>query len=251
MRSRSSAILVMLLLIGTTAAAQGPWAKKEWKQWSKEDCKKILEDSPWAQRWARAEPKMAEFSTSQTREGVGAESKLEVFYIIQFRSSLPIRQAIARQAQVQYNYDKMEPKDRAALDKQTDPIINATYDDRIIVFVQYGSNVQQYNSDLRRFWQNYPPGTVPQEAFLNTSSGKKISPLQMVAPRGGEQAFSLIFPRIVDGEPVVKPGDKSFTIEFRSPAVIKQESQTTAVHTDRVYVEFKVEKMMFNGQLSY
>src|SRR5215472_16656971 len=43
--------------------AQGPWVKKDWKQWSKDDCKKILEDSPWAQRWTQSEAKVANFAT--------------------------------------------------------------------------------------------------------------------------------------------------------------------------------------------
>jgi hypothetical protein len=236
-----------LLLLATSAAGQGFWDKKEWKKWSAEDCKKMLQDSPWARRWSQTESKMAEFAsknpTAGGTQGVGDESKLEVWYVIQLRSSLPIRAAIVRQQAIQLKYDSDE-KIRAAVDKQAEGILGAKFDDVIIVHVYYGSNIPQYERELATVWQSVPPGTVPQAAFLNLESGKKVTPLRFVSPKSGSDEFELIFPRVVDGEPAITANSKVVGVEFHSPAVQR-------VPEGRVYVEFKPDKMKYNGALSY
>jgi hypothetical protein len=239
----------VILLAAASLAAQGVWDKKTWKSWSADDCKKISSDSPWAKRWAQSETKMAEtagksLSASGTL-GVGDESKLEIWYIIQVRSSQPIRDAFVRQIQIQYQYDKMDEKGRASIDQQTENILKARYDDVLIIHVYYGSNVPQYERELATFWQNnFPSGTVPQEAFLTLGNGKKISPLRFISPKSGANEFELIFPRVVDGQPAISPNDKSIGVEFSSPAIQR-------VPSGRVFVEFKPEKMKYNGALSF
>lgn len=253
--------------------AQGPWAKKDWKQWSKDDCKKILEDSPWARRWTQSSAKMANFATRTSgTEGVGSESELAVYYLVQFRSARPIREAVVRQAMIANNYDRMEPPQQQAMQKQTEGFLNRNYDDVIVVHVVYGSNVPEYNRDLAAFWQTrYPEGTVPQEAFLDGPKGQKVAPLRLISPKGGAQEFELIFPRVVEGKPLLEPGDKRISIEFAAPAVgggvastrsdgdcsqrtaDRRTAQATPCDVDslRVFVEFKVDKMVLNGQLIY
>jgi hypothetical protein len=262
---RFSAVAVLTAV----SFAQGPWIKKDWKQWSKDDCKKVLEDSPWAQRWSESNAKMANFATrTRGTSGVGSESELEVYYVVQFRSALPVRQAVVRQALIASGYDHMEPPKQKDMERQTESFLNRTYDDVIVVHVIYGSNVQEYNRDLVAFWQTtYPEGTVPQEAFLNGPKGRKISPIRLISPKSGAQEFELIFPRVIEGQPLVEPGDKTISVEFRAPSVgsvdlqgriVSQDQLGRAVTsnnagavTTRVFKEFKVDKMMQNGQIIY
>jgi len=234
------------IVLPAASLAQGPWAKKDWKQWSKEDCKKVLEDSPWAQRWTHSDEKMANFATRRSgTSGVGSESELAVSYLVQFRSALPVREAVVRQVLLANQYDLLDPEKKEAIRKQTDPFLNRSYDDVIVVHVTYGSNVQEYNRDLATFWQtHYPEGTVPQDAFLNGPRGQKVVPVRMVSPKGGAQEFELIFPRIVAGKPLLEPGDKTISVEFVSPSI-------GGVDSSRVFMEFKVDKMALNGQLIY
>src|ERR1051325_3702018 len=129
--------------------------------------------------------------------------------------------------------------------KQTEGFLNRTYDDVIVVHVMYGSNVPEYNRDLATFWQtHYPEGTVPQDAFLHGARGQKIVPARIISPRGGAQEFELIFPRQVDQKPLLEPGDKTIGVEFVSPAI-------GGIESSRIFMEFKVDKMALNGQLSY
>jgi hypothetical protein len=242
-------LLVAALLVPATFA-QGPWVKKDWKQWSKDDCKKVLEDSPWAQRWSQSTAKVASFATRNSgTQGVGSESEVGVWYVVQFRSALPIREAVVRQVLIANRYDQLDIEKDAekkdAMRKQTEGFLKRSYDDVVVVHVTYGSNVQEYNRDLAAFWQtHYSEGTVPQEAFLNGPGGRKIPPIRMVSPKGGVQEFELIFPRTVDGKPIVEPGDKTLAVEFVSPTV-------GSVDSARVFMEFKVDKMSLNGQVVY
>jgi hypothetical protein len=237
---------ILTIILATASFAQGPWTRKDWKQWSKDDCKKVLEDSPWAQRWTQSDAKVANFATrTRGTAGVGSESELTVYYLVQFRSARPVREAVVRQVLLANQYDVAEPDKKEAMRKQTDPFLNRSYDDVIVVHVTYGSNVPEYNRDLATFWQtHYPEGTVPQDAFLHGSKGQKVVPLRMLSPKGGAQEFELIFPRVVEGKPLLDPGDKTVSVEFVSPSV-------GGVQSARVFMEFKVDKMALNGQLIY
>jgi hypothetical protein len=236
----------LTVILTTASFAQGPWAKKNWKQWSKDDCKKVLEDSPWAQRWTQSSAKMANFATrTGGTSGVGSESELSVFYVVQFRSALPVREAVVRQVLIANQYDLADPEKKEAMRKQTDGFVNRSYDDVIVVHVTYGSNVQEYNRDLTNFWQTrYSEGTVPQDALLHGSKGQKVAPVRMISPKGGAQEFELIFPRMVEGKPLLEPDDKTISVEFVSPSI-------GGVDSLRVFLEFKVDKMVLNGQLIY
>lgn len=237
---------LVIATLAITSYAQGPWVKKDWKQWSKEDCAKILENSPWASRWTQSNAKVANFATRTSgTQGVGSESELTVSYIVQLRSALPIRQAVVRQALIANKYDRLELPQQQTMLKQTEGFLNRNYDDIIVVHVIYGSNVQEYNRDLAAFWQShYPEGAVPQEALLHGAKGQTVSPIRLVSPKGGAQEFELIFPRVAEGKPVLEPGDKGISVEFAAPAV-------GGVDSSRVFVEFKADKMMLNGQLVY
>lgn len=256
--------LRFLVAVALTIAsfAQGPWVKKDWKQWSKDDCKKVLEDSPWAQRWSQSTSKMANFATPRGgTQGVGSESEVGVYYVVQFRSARPIREAVVRQLLIANQYDLMDPEKKDVLRKQTEGFLNRTYDDVIVVHVTYGSNVQEYDRDLAAFWQtHYSEGTVPQEAFLDAPRGQKVAPIRLISPKGGAQEFELIFPRVVEGKPLLEPGDKAIAVEFLSPSLGGGTSSIPAgnvtssvrgVDSARVFAEFKVDKMMLNGQLIY
>ena len=244
MKLASRFLLTIILVIA--GFAQGPWVKKDWKQWSANDCKKVLEDSPWARRWTQSNAKMANFATRTSgTSGVGSESETSVFYVVQFRSARPVREAVVRQVLIANQYDLADPEKKEAMRKQTDGFLNRSYDDVIVVHVTYGSNVQEYNRDLANFWQtHYSQGTVPQDAFLHGSRGQKVGPVRMVSPKGGAQEFELIFPRMVEGKPLLEPDDKTISVEFVSPSV-------GGVDSSRVFMEFKVDKMVLNGQLIY
>jgi hypothetical protein len=238
-----SGLLVAILFCAAAAGTQGFWDKKDWKSWSKDECKKMQEDSPWAHKWYRTH--VAEDRFGQPTKGDTRETEQQIFYVIQLRSALPIRQAFIRDAQVNNKYDKMSAKEKQNFDASADAFLSRKYEDVIVVHVIYGTNIQNDERALMRFWQtNYLEGTVPMEAFLTTSAGKRVPPIRYVSAKGGGLEFELIFPRTQNGEPIVTPDVKTIGVEFQHPEIGLEGGA-------RVYQEFKTDKMMVNGVLVF
>jgi hypothetical protein len=243
---------IAVLLSSASAAAQGVWDKKEWKRWSAEECKKVLEDSPWAHRWAQSDPKVAMGRTGNlgtmgnTNDvTVGDDNTLGIWYVVQLRTAQPIREANVRQQELRANYDSLDEKNRANIDEQAKKILSQNFDDFVIVRVYYGSNIPLYDRDLVTFWQGaYASGIVPQDAYLITARGKRLTPIKMVSTRTDVHEFELVFPRVVDGEPVAAGDSKILSVEFYSPTI----QTVTRAH---VLIDFKLDKMQYHGAVAY
>ena len=239
------AVLTATVAIGLSAitvAAQGYWTKKPWQQWSKNDCQNMLQNSPWAQTWTNTG--IVNTPIGQSSEGTGREQVPEIYYLVELRSALPIREAVARQAQIENKYDRMDASQKKTLDDSVKSFLARNYDADIVVHLDYGSNVTLYERDMMQYWQSFAPGVVPIETYLIGPDGQKLVPSQMEVAPSGQTAVEFIFPRIVKGAPFIKPGDKSFAFQFMSPAIGTLTAQ-------QAYIEFKPSKMMINGQLAY
>ncbi len=252
MKTRIALVLFFALTAGTLSTRAQFWEKKDWRQWSKDDAKKMLEDSPWAKTWSHGEVRRGEVGGSS--EGTGRETEPRVYYAVQLRSALPVRQAVVRLAQINRKYDKMSEADKKAMDEGAERYFARAYGDVIVVNVSFWSNVQFYEKQMNEFWQSFPEGSAP--VGLNLLVGKeRIAPVRFTAPRGGAYEFEAVFPRVVNGEEIVTPNTKVMQIEFMHPGVGEQETNqrgtTTGAGTSRVYVEFKPEKMTYKGQLIY
>lgn len=239
------AVLTAMVAIGLSAitvAAQGYWTKKTWQQWSKNDCQNMLQNSPWAQTWTNTG--IVNTPIGQSSDGTGREQVPEIYYLVELRSALPIREAVARQAQIENKYDRMDASQKKTLDDSVKSFLARNYDDDIVVHLDYGSNVTLYERDMMQYWQSFAPGVVPIETYLIGPDGQKLVPSRMEVAPSGQTAVEFIFPRIVKGAPFIKPGDKSFAFQFMSPAIGTLTAQ-------QAYIEFKPSKMMINGQLAY
>lgn len=242
MKVRNCLLALLTLCVGVAAAfAQGFWDKKEWRSWSKEECRKMQEDSPWAQKWYRTH--VAQDRFGQPTKGDARETEQQIFYIIQLRSALPVRQAFIRDILIR-DYDKMGADQKKNFDASAEAFLARKYDDVIVVHVLYGTNIQNDERELMKFWQGIPEGTVPMEAFLSTGTGKRVAPVKYVAAKGAGLEFELIFPRLVNGEPIITPDVKSISVEFQHPNIGPE-------GTARVFQEFKTEKMTVNGTVVY
>ena len=241
-RHLTVSIMAVFSLALLTTAADDFWVKKDWKQWTVSDCKKLLESSPWAVR------KMVENESNVNRlpsaaNGANADTALnkdagEVNYIVQIRSAVPIRQALIRQQQIEKQYDKMSDADKKAFDAQMDQTFPLG-DDRVIVHVKYSGTREQLAADISKSWKSIPADTVPADMILISSSGAKATPVTFVAdPKGGDE-FELTYPRSALGA-----GFKSFKLQIPHPAL-------GDFGASKVMVEFKLDKMTFDGKPSF
>jgi len=250
---------VIAIALSYALFAQEPWAKKDWTQWTKKECKQILEESPWATVHGDGGAQANHLGAADS-SGTRADARIQTTYNIQLRSALPVRQALVRQMLIQNKFDTSEDPQKRELLRETSSFLNRRYDDVIVVHVIYGSNIEQYVNEMMVYWQtHFPLGTVPQDAFLNTPSFKKIPPIKFISPKGGAPEFELIFPRTFNGNPVIGPNDKLISVEFEMPslgttATVRHGNVTDTsggVTGRRAYAEFNVGKMKQNGILVY
>ena len=140
------------LLLLATAFAADFWEKKEYKQWSQTECKKLLEDSPWAKQFTLTEVKAIDNSAASRENTDSAQPYVK--YQTQFRSAKPVRQAIVRQGQIAQKYDSLPPEQKQEFDKKADSFISADLSDNVIVYVTYEANNRDNDRELARYWQS-------------------------------------------------------------------------------------------------
>jgi len=74
---------VACLLAGQAVAAQGIWVKKEFNQWTEDELKKFMSDSPWVKKM-------------DVPRSTGPETTVFLPVVISWESALPVRQANIR-----------------------------------------------------------------------------------------------------------------------------------------------------------
>ena len=235
------------LALACVAGIQGGdfWQKKDYQQWSERECRKLLEDSPWGQNYTLSQTLIEPLSTPSIA-GAGErarESRPEISYQAEFRSALPIRQALVRLEEIRVKYDLLQPAQKQVADQRAREFLAVRFPDTVLLHVAYSSNVQSDDRDLVRYWRSQTTDTLKNFVFLN-ASGEKV-PLQRYAvTQGAGRDFELVFPREYKGRPLIGPNDKSLQLEFPHPTIRGQPGSL-------VLIAFKVEKMLIQGKVIY
>ncbi len=236
-------LCAVLTIFAGSACAQDFWEKKSYKEWNKDQCTKVLRDSPWARTFAIANIREDQFGQPAGSEGGRGETEQKISYYIQLRGALPVRQAVVQAAMIQNKYDKMSAEQKKVVDENADRYINSQ-PRYLIVHVEYETNVQFFDRALAEYWQSWPEGSMPANVYLTTSSGKRITPVNWKYERGGGRAFEFFFPREIDGDPLFTDADKTFSIEFPNPRI-------QGLNDRRAFVQFKLDKMKYKGELMF
>lgn len=224
MLRRCAGVLLAILVVGVVDARVGDeWADKDWRQWSKDDVQAVLHDSPWSKRWAKGQVNTSAALPGVSgagQQGAAGEGAPRIDYYFQIRSAEPVREGIVRQFQFDQGYDTaMSEPEKKSFDEKAAQILNRSYDDVIVVHVLYSSNIQAYERQLAAYWQSLTQDSVKDRIYLITERGDRIAPSRFVSSRTGTYEFELNFPRKINGEPLIRPGEKSFSIQFENPAL--------------------------------
>jgi hypothetical protein len=217
------------------------WAKQPYEKWSRGDCNRILKDSPWARTHTigRAIIQLLE----EPAEAPGREPSAQITYVVRLLSAAPVRQAFVRLRQLDPEYNKLTAEQKKDRDERNKKLVESTYADRVVVQIEYDSTVLAYRQELATAWQNQTPEQLKQEIFLVGPRGR-VPPARIIISPGASGDIQLIFPRTVEGKPIVEAQDKSFSLEFRHPAV-------GVLKAERVLTEFKVKDLVVNNELLY
>ena len=238
-------VFLLFILVGNASRAGEFWEEKDYRRWSEKECRKLLEDSPWARRHVPLSRVIVETLNPQ-QEGIdrARETNPRMEYHVQFRSALPVRQAMVRMEQIRAQYDTMSPEQQRSFDQQAEQFLGVTFPDMVVLHVYYAASVPADDLALARYWQTQTLNTLKNSVFLMGRPDAKVAPVRYWVAQGARREFELFFSRQPDGQPLVGPEDKSLKLEFTHPNIREQGES-------RVLLEFKVEKMLMNGAVVF
>jgi len=180
--------------------------------------------------------------------GVYGEKELYYSYSVRLFSALPVRRAYVRLVQLRDKYDRMSLQDKSSYDKRFDPVLSLDTSEEIIVAVDLQSNDRQLAMEVFRQLNQATRNSLSQYAYLITDHRGRI-PLKDYAPPSADgTGAKLIFPRNINGEPVVLSQDKELKLEFVVPGTSRPDDiDCTGCH--KVYIVWKVKDLLCDGQL--
>jgi hypothetical protein len=240
-------VVLTLLLLAAVAASSviGQKQSKSWKEWSKKDAEKILNDSPWGKLQVDTDTSEMFFqptTDARTSRAPNANSRLEqgatnqatsVTYGIRFFSARPVRQAFMRM--IQLKESKLEPD---VIDRMNSFAEVPSAESIIIAMTIEGTDKRSLGK-VMQIIDSAATGTLKNTTYLERNDGKRVFLEQYVPP--GKDGFGarFIFPRIVDERPFLSSEftDVRFVSEFGTSI--------------KLNMRYKLSDMMLNGQLEY
>lgn len=215
------------VLLGAALLWAGePWQEKPYTEWTALEVKQISQDSPWAQivrvmGSGGREPGIARETVDSTKPMAGGEESyrpgVQSEFLIQWASSLTMRQVLVRRRQLAGNI-KEEEAAQFLSSKPTQYVL--------IVF----------GPDMRGF-QGVNEEAVKASAYLEfKQSRQKLSPETVRYIRAGEKLVEVhfYFPRQAGDKPLPTPQDKKVKFFFRTAS-------------DSISTDFDLRKMVRDG----
>jgi hypothetical protein len=229
--------LVLLAAAFVVAKEKESYDGTPFQQWAQSAVSKMLSNSPWAQQWGTGEAfQTMGQDSSQTVQG---QTEAQNTFTVRLFSSLAIRQAFVRATEITNGYDSMPPDGKKDFDSKVNGLLSADVSQEVVLAVTFKSNMPETTRDIQRFFGTATAATLNQSAYLYGPRGR-IDLLKYFPPSNEVSFARFIFPRMVNGQPLLQPGDKQLRFEVYIPPI------------DQVLkVGFDPRKMMFQGKLDY
>ena len=220
---------------------------RPWKEWSRKDAEKILQDSPWSHQ--QVETNVAEMFYKPTsdprltgRQGPNSAARLEegatnsevnVTYGIKFFSARPVRRALVRIMQLKDG--DLEP----SIVERMNAFADLPANDSIILAVTFAATDKRAESRIMQAFASAVSGTLRNTSYLERNDGKRLFLQEYVPPGRDGFGARFIFPRTIDGSTFVNPdsGEIRFVSEYATGL--------------KLNMRFKVADMMLDGKLEY
>ncbi len=244
---RRTAWMAVLAMVAATLVAGPAFWQKPYREWTKEEVQKLLSDSPWSRtfsvgfyRGRSALPSEGLVRGSYRGAGDTAPGESEIYqsYIVRLFSARPVRQAHIRMLQILNDYDRMNPAEQAAFDSRLEGLAHYNSGGRVVVSLEFDSNDRGLSMEVNRFLRVAQASELKQKVYLISDSRGRLELEAYEPPSSDGTGAKFIFPREVDGEPVVTRNHKHLKFEYRDP-----------VSGQKVYVEWKVSDLVWQGQL--
>lgn len=275
--------VMVCVLVGIAVPAKAQfWNKKDYRNWSAGECRKILSNSPWTKKLSFSSMLMLNgaqntsgaagpmVSSAQDAEYPGDRSGGPnpsaavrhplISYTAQIFSALPVREAQVRLDQISMHYGRMNAAQKQSFDESAAKFLAVQFPKTIVIRVNYSTNVRYWQASLESQWQLENAAKLRNSAYL-TVGGKTVPLLNYRFAPVKDHAFYLVFPRTVNGEPLLNASRKSMTLQITSPRLqfsntfnnsANLTSETAPPPNARnIVLTFKVKKMKYHGKLAY
>ncbi len=211
--------------------AKDKFYDKPFNQWKKGDVFKVLNDSPWA---------MQQMFTSQVGSkgaGTGGEQERHSQYTIRFFSARPVREAYVRMIQLMNNYDSLPADQKSAFDQRMAKPLAMEFTDEIIIAGEFGGNDPDKRRGIETELKQKTAEQFKQSVYLISDRLGQVQLKAYYPPSQDGTGFKFVFPRTVDGKPVIAPEDKEVMFKW--------------YFWDELTISFKVKEFMYNGKLEF
>ncbi|MDT4955226.1 MAG: hypothetical protein QOJ02_3364 [Acidobacteriota bacterium] len=223
------AILVLMFCLSGQVRAQNVWTQKPFRQWTKEEAEKVLNDPPWAKKqelrisYAGRSTAVAGAPTAAEGEGGlirteqntaalgGARAPVDFVFTLRLRSALPVRQALVRLKQIEARYDQMSEKDRAKFDEKLKGLLECpACADNYVLTLSSKSKESPGADAVYSTFGGAKEADIKRYLVIINDRGERRELVHFVPPRvPGEEAV-FFFPRLDDkGAPLLKPETKT------------------------------------------
>jgi hypothetical protein len=236
---------VSALVIGVEAQKK----VKPWTEWTEKEALKMLNDSAWGQTQTDTDTSEMFYSpNSQNRNPIGnrpldtsggsnndrttqgqTNQATNVDYRIRLLTAKPIRQALARRAQIQN--PQLAEQLKAFAEQHTDKYI--------VVAVDFESRDRRYSGPAMQIFNSANTGVLKNSTYLENNDGKRLFLQEYIAPINDGMGAKFVFPRTQNNEQFVN--EQSGYLRFYSEVA----------KNIKLNMRFKIADMTYDGKLEY
>jgi hypothetical protein len=241
--------IILAFAFALVLGAEAQKKEKPWTEWTEKEALKMLNDSAWGQTQTETDTsEMFYTPNSANRNPIGnrpldgpggsgnnrsTQGQLNQATNINFRIRLltarPIRQALARRAQIQN--PELAEQLKAFAEQHTDKFI--------VVAVEYDSKDRRFSGPAMQAFNSATTSVLKNNTYLEKSDGKRLFLQQYIAPTDDGMGAKFVFPRTLDSEMFVN--EQSGHLRFFSEMAKNL----------RLNMRFKIADMMYDGKLEY
>ncbi|HZI48256.1 MAG TPA: hypothetical protein VFD75_10715 [Pyrinomonadaceae bacterium] len=228
-------VMALTVFLAAADSVVGQKQSKPWKEWSKTDAQKVLNDSPWAH--LQVDQDFVEPTPLTRPPDPSIDTRLKqndgMTYGIRFFSARPVRQAFVRMIQLQKK--DLTPEVMTRLNT----FAEVASEDSIIIAVTIENPDANMLGKAMQIVRNATTPAIQNTTYLERSDGKRVFIEQYTPPGGDGFGARFIFPRMLDGKPFLS---SDFTmVRFVSDLG----------NSIKMNMTYKVKDMMLDGKLEF
>ena len=206
-----------VLILSATVTAQTTLPAKPYTEWTLTEVLRILFNSPWSQ-----DNSAFAFTPRYRSDSPDFPSGTNFSLNIRLYSALPVRQAIVRRMQLTIPYEKLKAAQRASFDAEIDGLLKCSPCAQYYIVTLSSSSKDRLNLisrgeaftlDVVGSIKRIPEAELPAHISILKDTGERRNAARVVFT--GRNEIVLLFRRFDDqGNPLIKPADKKFYVDF-------------------------------------